>query len=44
MVTTLKGERNSLENMMKEKDKLIEAERKDMERIKEELLDRLRER
>lgn len=44
LVKTLKTDKNELEKLLKEKDKLIQAERNELERVKNELLDRIKER
>ena len=44
LVNTLRGERAELENLLKEKEKIVEAERKELERVKAELIDRIKER
>lgn len=44
LVNTLRGERSELENLLKEKEKMVEAERKELERVKSELIDRIKER
>lgn len=44
LIKTLKTDRNELNKIIKEKDKMVDSERREHERVKQELTDRIKER